>query len=287
MADLRAHGSQGKLVLCPTPLGNLDDITLRVLHVLREADLIFAEDTRVTKNLLRHFEIDTPLRSFHERAESARLRQLRELLSSGKTVAMVTDAGMPGISDPGGSLVRAARECGAPVEVLPGPSAVPSAIVLSGFDVSTFRFDGFLPRKPTARRDYLASLEREEAAVVWFEAPTRIDASLRDIAAVLPSRRIFVLREYTKQFEQHMLGTADEVRSALSTPARGEFTVVLEGARVPVSTTPTLGDARQAVAFLRGLGLSAKDCAEAVRLATGLSRNELYRLALQTRERHD
>ncbi len=278
--------SRGRLVLCPTPLGNLEDITLRVLHALREADVIFAEDTRVTKNLLRHFEIATPLRSFHERTENARLRELHDLLGSGKTVAMVTDAGMPGISDPGSALIRSARESGATVEVLPGPSAVPSAVVLSGFDVSIFRFDGFLPRKPSARREYLGTLENEQAPVVLFEAPTRVDALLRDIATVLPSRRVFVLREYTKQFEQHVLGTADEVRIALGAPPRGEFTLVLEGAQAQATRPATNGDARKAIGFLRRQGLSAKDSAEAVRLATGLSRNELYRLALQEGERH-
>ena len=119
----------GKLVLCPTPLGNLEDITLRTLRALRECDLIFAEDTRVTKNLLRHFEIDKPLRSFPEGAHESRLRELRELLRAGKTVAMVSDAGMPGISDPGTELVRTARECGASIDALPGPSAVPAALV--------------------------------------------------------------------------------------------------------------------------------------------------------------
>jgi 16S rRNA (cytidine1402-2'-O)-methyltransferase len=271
----------GKLVLCPTPLGNLEDITLRALRTLRESDVIFAEDTRVTKNLLRHFDIATPLRSFHERTEASRIRELREMLREGKNVAVVSDAGMPGISDPGVELVREARACKAAIEVLPGASAVPAALVLSGFDVSSFRFDGFPPRKPGERRAYLSGLEGERAATVWFEAPSRVYALLRDVADALPARRIFVLREYTKKFEQQVVGTAPEVRSVIASPARGEFTLVLEGA--PEALKPVSAGVGKAMDFLRSHELSAKDATEAIRLATGLSKNELYRLALKGR----
>jgi 16S rRNA (cytidine1402-2'-O)-methyltransferase len=270
----------GKLVVCPTPLGNLEDITLRVLRALRESDVIFAEDTRVTKNLLRHFDIGTPLRSFPEGAHEKRLRDLRTLLLEGKTVAMVSDAGMPGISDPGTELVRTARECGAAIEVLPGPSAVPPALVLSGFDVSSFRFDGFPPRKAGERKAYLAGLEHERSAVVWFEAPTRVAELLRDVSQALPHRRLFVVREYTKKFEQQICGTPDELLREISAP-RGEFTIVLEGSR---AQRPAAGiEVEKAIAFLRKRGVSAKDASEAMRLVTGLSKNELYRLALKVR----
>lgn len=273
----------GTLVICPTPLGNLEDITLRVLRVLRESDIIFAEDTRVTKNLLRHFDIGTPLRSFPEGERARRLRELQALLLQGKTVAVVSDAGTPGISDPGSELVRVARDCGAIVEMLPGPSAVPAALVLSGFDVSSFRFDGFPPRKPGQRRAYLRGLEHERSAVVWFEAPSRVVELLRDVAAELPQRRIFLLREYTKKFEQHICGTAEAVVRDLSSPPRGEFTLVLEGGQ---PTRERAGaQAEAAIAFLRKRGVSAKDASESVRLATGLSKNELYRIALKVRRR--
>ena len=279
----------GKLLLCPTPLGNLEDITLRVLRVLRDSDVIFAEDTRVTKNLLRHFDINTPLRSFPEGAHAARLRTLRVLLDEGKTVAMVSDAGMPGISDPGCELVREARDCGAEVEALPGPSAVPGALVLSGFDVSAFCFDGFPPRKAGERRAYLRSLEHERAAVVWFEGPSRVIELLRDVATTLPMRHLFILREYTKKFEQHIWGTAEAALREIATPPRGEFTLVLEGDRTPKDATSAapaaLAAAQAALAFLRERGLSAKDATEAIRLATGLSKNDLYPLALEERRR--
>jgi 16S rRNA (cytidine1402-2'-O)-methyltransferase len=273
----------GKLVICPTPLGNLEDITLRVLRALRESDVIFAEDTRVTNGLLRHFDIDTPLRSFPAGSRASRLRALRSLLLEGKTVAMVSDAGTPGISDPGTELVREARTSGAQIEVLPGPSAVPAALVLSGFDVSSFRFDGFPPRKAGERLAYLRTLEQELAPVVWFESPNRVMDLLHDVARVLPERRIFVLREYTKKFEQHVCGVAQEVAGRLSSPPRGEFTLVLEGG---VLQAPPIGDdAEAALAFARSRGLSAKDATEAVRLATGLPKNELYRRALKARDR--
>jgi 16S rRNA (cytidine1402-2'-O)-methyltransferase len=188
---------------------------------------------------------------------------------------------MPGISDPGTELVRMARECGASIDALPGPSAVPAALVLSGFDVSSFRFEGFPPRKAGERRSYLAEFEGEHSAVVWFEAPRRAIELLRDIAQVLPHRRIFVLREYTKKFEQHVLGTAEEVMREIDVPARGEFTLVLEGSR---AKRPAAGIAvEKAVAFLLEHGVSAKDASEALRLATGLSKNELYRAALKVR----
>lgn len=279
--DDRQAGSAGRLVLCPTPLGNLEDVTLRVLRVLRESDVIFAEDTRVTKTLLRHYDIGTPLRSFHQKAEASRLRELRGLLVEGKLVAMVSDAGMPGISDPGSELVREARNAGAAIEVLPGPSALPAALVLSGFDISGFRFDGFPPRKSGERRTYLATLERERAAVVWFEAPNRVAALLQDVAEVLGERRIFALREYTKKFEQHLYGTAREVRQQLGDPPRGEFTLVLEGARVGPAAVSA--DVVRSIELLRARGLGAKDAAQAVHLATGLPKNELYRLSLKER----
>lgn len=269
----------GKLVICPTPLGNLEDVTLRSLRVLRESDVIFAEDTRVSKTLLHHYDIQTPLRSFHERNARSRLRELRALLSDGKTAVVVSDAGMPGISDPGVELVREARKLGAVVELLPGPSAVPAAVVLSGFEEGSFRFDGFPPRKSGELRAYLERLVTERAAVVWFEAPTRVIDLLRAVATVLPERRVFVMREYTKKFEEHLLGTASEVESRLASPPRGEFTLVLEGQKE--LSLPRTGNVEAALAFLRRSGVSAKDAAQAIRLATGVSRNELYRLALK------
>jgi 16S rRNA (cytidine1402-2'-O)-methyltransferase len=275
----------GRLVLCPTPLGNLEDITARALRALRECDLIVAEDTRVTGGLLHHFGIEKPMRSLHERVEARRMREIGEALRDGKTVVMTTDAGMPGISDPGAKLVQLARAQGAAVDALPGPSAFVGALVLSGFDISRFRFDGFPPRKTAERRRYLWSLREVDHAIVWYEAPTRVIALLDDIERELPDRRVFVLREYTKLFEQHALGSAAEVRRQIEQPARGEFTVVLEGARARDGAREIPPEAREAVQRLVARGTGARDAAEAVSLATGVPKNALYRVALEQRKR--
>lgn len=276
-----APGVPGRLFLCPTPLGNLEDITLRSLRTLREADLIMAEDTRVTRTLLARHDIGTPVRSFHAGNVKARVREVGDLLRQGRSIAVVSDAGMPGVSDPGSELIHEARALGARIELLPGPSAVPSAAVLSGFDVSAFRFDGFVPRKAGERRSYLEGLRTETAPVVWFEAPTRVLDLLGAVRTTLPERRLFILREYTKKFEEQLVGTAEELFAHfMQSPPRGEFTLVLEGTS-HASPKTTDGDLDAAIAFLRDAGLSAKDTAEALRRATGVSRNTLYRMALE------
>lgn len=275
----------GRLVLVPTPLGNLEDVTLRALRELRECDVIFAEDTRVTRKLLHRYEISKPLRSFHERVENRRIGELRKLLERGKTVAVVTDAGMPGISDPGATLVGAARASGASVDVLPGPSAVLGALVLSGFDIARFRFDGFPPRKPSERRRYLESLADEPLAVVLYESPSRIIELLDDIASSLPSRRIFVVREYTKKFEQQVIGPARDVRVSIAQPPRGEFAIVIEGAQKPADKARHIPDAvRDAIATMIAQGMSVRAAVEGMRLATGLPKNALYEIAQRCKE---
>jgi 16S rRNA (cytidine1402-2'-O)-methyltransferase len=276
----------GRLVLCPTPLGNLEDITARALRELRECDIVVAEDTRVTGGLLRHFGIRKPLRSLHERVEARRLAQVRQLLAAGKTVAFASDAGTPGISDPGAALIACARELGAQVEALPGPTAFVGALVLSGFDISRFRFEGFPPRKASERRAYLRAFVGEISAVTWYEAPTRIIALLDDIERELPTRRVFVLREYTKKFEQHAVGSAADVKAAIAHPPRGEFTVVLEGAPRTLRASRDIPDhAREAVVRLIDCGTGARDAAESVALATGLPKNALYKAAIRRSSR--
>lgn len=266
----------GRLVLCPTPLGNLEDVTLRVLRLLRECDFIFAEDTRVSETLLRRYEIDKPLRSFHERVEERRLKEAARILKDGKMIAVVTDAGMPGISDPGVELVRMAREAGAAVDVLPGPSACLGAAVLSGFDVARFRFEGFPPRSPGARRSHVASFASETAAVIWYEAPTRVRALLGDIAAELPQRRVFVLREYTKKFEEHIEGDAATALRMLRDEPRGEFVIVLDGTRTSASDAQVDERASAAVEMLVEGGVRPRLAADAIAAATGSNRKRLY-----------
>jgi 16S rRNA (cytidine1402-2'-O)-methyltransferase len=275
----------GRLYLCPTPLGNLEDITLRVLRVLRECDVIFAEDTRVSSVLLRAYDIEKPVRSFHEKVEARRLAELRKLLADGKTIAAVSDAGMPGISDPGVELVRAARGAGAAVEVLPGPSALLGAVVLSGFECSRFRFDGFAPRKAGARAKYLAGLTNETACTVVYEAPGRVRELLDDIERVLGDRRVFVLREYTKKFEQQALGTAAEVRSQIAWPARGEFVLAIEGAPDDAQSVAVPAAVADAIGSLVAAGAGVAVVARAMHTATGLPKNILYALAQKALDR--
>ena len=208
------------------------------------------------------------------------MRELARLLEEGKTVAVVTDAGMPGISDPGVELVRAARAAGAAVDVPPGPSALLGALVLSGFDVGRFRFDGFPPRKPAARREYLESLAKDASVTVLYEAPTRVRALLADVAAIYPTRPVFALREYTKKFEEHLLGTARSILERLPETPRGEFVVVLDGAN---EADERRAGVPQRVAealelLLRG-GVRTRSAIDALVVATGLRKNDLYALA--------
>lgn len=269
----------GRLIICPTPLGNLEDVTLRVLRCLRECDVVFVEDTRVSEALFRRYDIHKPLRSFHERVEAQRLRELVRLLGEDKIVCVVTDAGMPGISDPGVELVRAAREAESKIDVLPGPSALLGALVLSGFDLSAFCFDGFPPRKRSARLTYLESLRSRSSATVLYEAPTRVRELLEDVASTYAARRVFVLREYTKKFEEHLIGTASAVLAALSDPPRGEFVVVIEGQPEPTGRAEIPNSVVDAMTLLLANGVRPRLAVDVLVAATGLHKNDVYALA--------
>lgn len=250
----------------PTPLGNLRDITLRALDVLREAALIVAEDSRVARRLLSAYELPgRELWTYHEHnaatATSAILERAREAL-----VAVVTDAGMPGISDPGSSLVAAARAAGVSIEVLPGPTAFACAAVLSGFALRSFTFAGFPARGGAERRaGFRAALDRAEPSI-WYESPHRIRATLADLATVDPSVQVFLLREFTKLHEEHLSGTPAAIAQALVEPVRGEIVFVLDAGRPQTSTPPNLADVDAAISALLADGLStsaiAKELAE-------------------------
>jgi len=220
------------LVFVPTPLGNLRDITVRALDTLRESELLVAEDTRVARKLLAALKLPSkPLRSYREQNAAAATEPILEQARK-SLVAVVCDAGTPGISDPGTQLIAAARRNDIAVSVLPGPSAVLGAVVLSGFEVREFTFAGFLPRTRSARQTaFLHSAQRGIGPTVWFESPHRIHAALRDLATVAPDRLCFVLREYTKLHEQQIVGTAGEVATALREPVRGEIVLVVEAER--------------------------------------------------------
>lgn len=216
----------GTLFVVATPIGNLEDVTFRALRVLRDATLIAAEDTRRTATLLARHGIRTPTTSFHEHNERHKLPHLLNKLAAGDDVALVSDAGTPGISDPGFRLIRATIALGARIEVIPGPSAVLTALVASGFPTASFSFLGFPPARGGDRRDWMASLAREPRTCVFFEAPHRIRATLEAIHRAVGDRPIVVARELTKLHEEILRGTIPEVLALLTAP-RGELTVVV------------------------------------------------------------
>jgi 16S rRNA (cytidine1402-2'-O)-methyltransferase len=270
------------LVFVPTPLGNLGDMTLRALDALRAAELIVAEDTRVARRLLSALGIASKeLWSYREQnaagATAGILERAREQL-----VAVVSDAGMPGISDPGTELVAAARTAGVAVEVLPGPSAVLGVAVLSGFPLARFAFEGFPPRASGARRAAFARALRDEATTIWYESPQRIEAALADLEAAAPGARVFLVREYTKKFEQQLLGTPAEVAAGLDRPVRGEIAFAVAPYAAAPGAVPDL-DAQ--IDRLLEEGLPVKAVARDLSSRGAGERNEIYKRALE-RQRH-
>ena len=263
------------LDIVATPIGNLEDISLRALRVLGEVGLIAAEDTRVTRRLLDRYDIRTPLTSYHEHNKRAKLPSLLATLAE-KDVALVSDAGTPGVNDPGHELVEAATKAGVQVISVPGPSAVTSAIAVSGLPVEQFVYLGFLPRRRAERKRLLESLALETRALVAFETPHRLRAALLD---TLGDRRIAVCRELTKLHEEVFRGVASEALAHFSAP-RGEFTLVIEGGAAR-ATGGSQQEARELLAGLREQGVGAKVAAAQVAQQTGLSRREAYRLWLE------
>lgn len=222
----------GSLTIVGTPIGNLEDITLRALRVLRESDLIAAEDTRHTGILLAHHQMQKPLISYHEFNEAMRTTELIQRLRDGARIALVSDAGMPTVSDPGKRLIRAAIVQGIPVQVIPGVSAVTAAIAIAGCDTERFLFHGFLPHKSSQRRKQLLELARYPFAIVCFDSPYRLLKTLGDMDEILGERRIVIARELTKKFEEILRGTAADLRKRLEHRAiKGEITLIIEPPR--------------------------------------------------------
>ncbi len=266
----------GTLYLVATPIGNLEDITLRALRVLREVSLIAAEDTRHTRKLLTHHRIHARLLSYHEHNKAVRLAQVLEALRAGD-VALVSDAGTPGLSDPGYELVTAALQAGHRVCPVPGPSAVTAALVASGLPTDSFVFLGYLPRQAAERRRLLSTVADEQRTMVLFEAPHRLRSSLKDLERTLGGERpAVVCRELTKVHEEFVRGTLAELREYFDEQVpRGEVTLILAGAqprRWPESRV------RKALAAKRAEGLSPAAAARVVAASSGWSRRELYAL---------
>lgn len=265
------------LVVCATPIGNLEDVTLRVLAALRGADVVLCEDTRHTRGLLGRHGIEAHLLSYHEHNEAARTAELLPRLERGERIALVSDAGLPAISDPGARIVRAALEAGLDVTVLPGPSAVETALVASGLVGERYEFVGFLPRRPKALLELWGSLRGRPWPVVAFESPQRLAATLRSLADVDPSRPVAVCRELTKRFEEVARGSAAELADRFSDVPKGEITLVVGPGEVP---EPDVEDALAAVSELVAAGVPRKRAADLVARLTGASRNALYRGSL-------
>ena len=267
-----AQDAIGRLVVCPTPIGNLEDVTLRVLAALRQADVVACEDTRHTKRLLERYELSPALVSLHEHNEAARARDLAARIGAGAVVALVSDAGTPLVSDPGFALVRACLSEGLQVEVLPGASAVLTALVASGLAPERWLFAGFLPRR---RAELDALFQSTTDTLVAFESPRRLAATLGVLAERDPERRLAVCRELTKLHEEVRRGSAAELAAHYEqTPARGEIVLVVAGA------PPGLGERERALAALRELveaGARARPAAAVVAKLTGVRANELYR----------
>ena len=272
---------EARLYVCATPIGNLEDITLRVLRILQEVDLIAAEDTRHTLKLLNHFSIKKPLMSCHEYNESRRSEELLGLWGEGKKVALVSDAGMPGVSDPGIEVVRAAIEAGVPVEVLPGANAALCGLVLSGYDTRRFLFEGFLPPGNRERKARLAALAGREETVVLYEAPHRLERTLRELYETLGDREITLARELTKLHEETVRTTLAQAMASLAEqPARGEYVLVLKErpAKEEEATPEQLQEAARA---LIAQGVSRKEAAAQVAKQFGAAKNLVYRLTLE------
>lgn len=220
----------GKLYLCATPIGNLEDITFRVVRTLKEVDIIGAEDTRNSIKLLNHFEIDTPMTSYHEFNKYDKAKELVEMMQEGKNVALITDAGTPGISDPGEELVKQCYEAGIEVTSLPGPAAVVTALTMSGLPTRRFCFEGFLPKDKKERQRVLESLKNETRTIVIYEAPHRLVKTLELLEKALGDRKVSICREMTKKFEEVKRTTLSEAREYYSeNEPKGEFVLVIEG----------------------------------------------------------
>jgi 16S rRNA (cytidine1402-2'-O)-methyltransferase len=273
----------GTLYVVATPLGNLEDITLRALRVLKAVHLIAAEDTRHSRKLLAHYRISTPLTSYYDWIERHKATQLIEEVKRGKDIALIADAGTPGIADPGYHLVQAAIAAGVRIEAVPGPSAVAAALSIAGLPTDRFAFEGFVPARQSVRRRFFAALAREPRTVVVYEAARRLLESLQDLQEILGPRQVVIARELTKMFEEILRGPADELLGQLQQrlggqSLQGEVTVLIAGGEPP---PPVMAeDLAAAIERLRGEGMSLKEIARTLARERGLSRREVYQAGL-------
>lgn len=278
----------GILYLVGTPIGNLGDFSPRAVQTLEEVDFIAAEDTRVTLKLLNHFGVRKPMLSYFEHNRRERGEQIAARLLAGESCALVTDAGMPAVSDPGEDLVALCHERGIPVRAVPGPAAFVTALALSGLPVGRFTFEGFLSVNKRSRREHLASLVEERRTMVFYEAPHKLPATLRDLYQALGDRRIAIVRELTKVHEEVIRTTLEQAALELADGGlRGEIVLVIEGAEKPAQDTVTLDEAVETARRRMEGGQSASDAARQTARETGLKKGDIYKALLEAPEDTD
>jgi 16S rRNA (cytidine1402-2'-O)-methyltransferase len=274
----------GTLYIVATPIGNLEDITLRALRILKEVDLIAAEDTRHTKKLLAHYHINTPLTSYYDHIETDKAPALISQLQGGKSIALVSDAGTPGIADPGYRLVKGAAEAGIAIVPIPGPSTVAALLSVGSLPTDRFAFEGFLPAKPTQRQKMLQRLKYEERTLVFFESPHRLLDTLAAIEEVFGDRLITIGRELTKMYEEVIRGTVSELRTRLhERDIKGEVALLVAGATEKDHNEEAL-PLREEIQQLLNQGLSLKEISQTLGEQRGIPKREVYALGIQLRE---
>ena len=271
----------GILYLVGTPIGNLGDFSPRAIQTLKEADFIAAEDTRVTLKLLNHFSVKKPMVSYFEHNRRERGEQIVARMLAGESCALVTDAGMPAVSDPGEDLVALCHERGIRVCAVPGPAAFVTALALSGLPAGRFTFEGFLSVNKRSRKEHLASLAGEARTMIFYEAPHKLPATLRDLYAALGDRRIAIVREITKVHEEVLRTTLGQAAGAYADSGlRGEIVLVIEGAEAPAQDAVLLEDAVEIARGRMAAGQSASDAARQTARETGLKKGDLYKALL-------
>lgn len=273
---------EGMLYLCPTPIGNLADITLRTLEVLKSVDLIACEDTRDSARLLKHYDIHTPLTSYHDHNRISKGEYLIDLLTNGKSIALISDAGMPGISDPGEDIVRSCIESGIAYTVLPGASASVTALVMSGLPTGRYVFEGFLPRVGKERKERLRDIAEERRTIILYEAPHHLLKTLEDLGEYLGNRQISICREITKIYEEKLLFYIDEAIDYFSQkPPKGEFVLIIKGLsdeEVDNNRKKQFEglSTEEHLALYTSRGMDKKEAMKAVAKDLGVSKREIY-----------
>lgn len=275
---------RGKLYICATPIGNLEDITIRVLNTLKEVDLIAAEDTRHTLKLLNHYEINRPLTSYHEHNRAKKGPELIGKLLQGERIALVSDAGMPGISDPGEDMVKLCIENDIEIEVLPGASAVLTALVASGLSSQKFSFEGFLDRHKKRRRERLKRIKTEDRTLIFYESPHRLIDMLKDMREILNDRPMVAARELTKKYEEIIRGYISHIIDYfLDNPPRGEFVLLVEGADLEDSNNKGFEELtiEEHIVLYMNKGLSKKESVKEVAKERNISKREVYKHSIE------